>query len=60
MAKILDVSEPTIKRVIKTSSKIMYVGSSKNGHWEVLEHDGPKMIPKMNHKMNPKMNPIDY
>ena len=37
MAEILGVSEPTIKREIKASNKIIYFGPSKDGHWEIKE-----------------------
>ena len=37
MADNIGVSEPTIKRAIRASKKIKYVGSSKGGHWEVIE-----------------------
>ena len=37
MADNIGVSEPTIKRAIRASEKIKYVGSSKGGHWEVIE-----------------------
>ena len=37
MAKILQVSKTTIERSICISRKIMFVGSSKCGHWKVVE-----------------------
>ena len=37
MVEKTGVSKTTIKRCIKTSSKIFYVGSKKGGHWKVKE-----------------------
>ena len=37
MAEMLGVSKPTIERAIKASTTIKYVGSSKGGHWEIIE-----------------------
>ena len=37
MAEKTGVSNATIERCIKSSSKISYVGSKKGGHWEVKD-----------------------
>ena len=37
IADSLGVSKKTIERLIKISKKIKYVGSSKGGHWEIME-----------------------
>ena len=37
MASKLGVSKATITRAIRKSTRITFVGSSKNGHWEVVD-----------------------
>ena len=37
MATALGVSLRTIQNIINKSNKIVYIGSSKNGHWEIKE-----------------------
>ena len=37
MAIIINKSKPTIERIIKKSKKIKYIGSSKSGHWKIVE-----------------------
>lgn len=37
MAKHIGKSKATVERILKKSQKIIYVGSSKNGHWEIKE-----------------------
>ncbi len=37
MAIIINKSKPTIERIIKKSKKIKYIGSSKSGHWKIIE-----------------------
>lgn len=36
IATILDKSVKTIEREIKKSNEIYFIGSSKNGHWEII------------------------
>ena len=37
LAKMTNVSKSTIERMIKSSDNIKHVGSTKTGHWEVIE-----------------------
>ena len=37
MAIIINKSKPTIERILKKSKKIKYIGSSKSGHWKIVE-----------------------
>lgn len=37
MAKHIGKSKATIERILKKSTKINYVGSSKSGHWQIKE-----------------------
>ena len=37
MIKITGKSKSTIERVLRKSTRIFYVGSSKKGHWEIKE-----------------------
>ena len=37
MALVIGKTTKTVQRIISNSSKIVYVGSSKNGHWEIKE-----------------------
>lgn len=39
MAVTIDKSKPTIERIIKKSKRIKYVGSSRSGHWEIVEDE---------------------
>lgn len=38
LAEIIGKSVKTVRRIIKDSKLITFVGSSKSGHWEVIEH----------------------
>ncbi len=37
LSKLIGKSKKTVERIIKESSKIVYVGSAKAGHWEIIE-----------------------
>jgi predicted HTH transcriptional regulator len=37
MALVIGKTTKTVQRIISNSSKIVYVGSSKNGHWVIKE-----------------------
>lgn len=37
MSEKLGISIRTLQRIINASDKIRFVGSSKSGHWEVIE-----------------------
>lgn len=37
MDLVIGKTTKTVQRIISNSSKIVYVGSSKNGHWEIKE-----------------------
>lgn len=39
MSTILNKSISTIFRILKDNPHIKYVGSSKNGHWEIVEKE---------------------
>ena len=37
MAEKIGVSKATIKRTLSQANDIKFVGSSKTGHWEIVE-----------------------
>lgn len=39
LASIIGKSVKTVARIIKESNSIKFVGSSKTGHWEIVEND---------------------
>ena len=42
LALAIGKSKKTVERIIKNNPRIIFVGSSKAGHWEILSDDPNK------------------
>ena len=42
LALAIGKSKKTVERIIKNNPKIIFVGSSKTGHWEILSDEPNK------------------